>query len=169
MNSSDSYHLLGKFIVTFQQLEDCVKEIIVMLVQAKDEEMAHILMNELDNSARLKTADVLFRRFTSVRVGDFKEDNIGFHELVVWLQKLGERRNEIVHSNYYDWTTEVGESGLLRQNSKLRGSKGEREQSEEELLPEHLWKDLTDLNNAYGKLELYRLKIIEWLSPVETA
>lgn len=71
-----------------------------MLVQAKDEEMAHILMNELDNSARLKTADVLFRRFTSVRVGDFKEENTGFHKLVVWLQKLGERRNEIVHSNY---------------------------------------------------------------------
>ena len=167
MIDSDPYHLLGKFVVTFQHLEDCVKEIITLLVQAKDEEMALILMNELDNSARLKTVDVLFQRFTSVRVGDFKGENTDFHKLVAELLKLGTRRNEIVHSLYYNWTTVDGEEGLLRQNSKLRGSKGEREESEEELLPKDLWKDLGDLNNAYGRLESYRLKIIDWVYSVE--
>ena len=85
------------------------------------------------------------------------------------LLKLGARRNEIVHSNYYNWTNADGESGLLRQNSKLRGGKGEREESEEEILPKDLWKDLGNLNNAYGRLESYRLKIIDWVYPVESA
>jgi len=160
---SDPYHLLGKFVVTFQHLEDCIKEIISLLVQAKDEEMVFILMNELDNSARLKTVDVLFQRFTSIRSDGAKEDNTNFHQLITKLLKLGVRRNEIVHSNYYNWTTANGEIGLLRQNSKLRASKGTREKSEEELLPKDLWKDLGDLNNAYGQLESYRLKIIDWV------
>jgi hypothetical protein len=167
MIDSDPYHLLGKFVVTFQQLEDCVKEVITLLVQAKDEEMTSILMNELDNSARLKAVDVLFQRFTSVRTGNLIAENPGFHKLITELQKLGTRRNEIVHSNYYDWTNEHGEKGLLRQNSKLRGSKGTREELEEELLPKNLWEALTELNNAYGQLESYRLKIIEWLYPFE--
>jgi hypothetical protein len=77
--------------------------------------MVSILMNELDNSARLKTADVLFQIFTSVRVGNFKEENTSFHKLVTDLLKLGVRRNEIVHSLYYNWITEHGESGLIRQ------------------------------------------------------
>jgi len=167
MTHSDSYQLLGKFIVTFQHLEDCIKEIIALLVQARDEEMTRILMNELDNSARLRTVDVLFQRFTSVRTGDFQKKNADFHKLITDLKKLGTRRNEIVHSNYYDWTDTAGASGLLRQNSKLRGSKGEREESEEELLPEHLWKDLGNLNNAYGRLEKFRLEIIDLVYPIE--
>ena len=169
MIASDPYHLLGKFTVTFQHLENCVKEIISLLVQAKDEEMALILMNELDNSARLKTVDVLFQRFTSVRAGDFEEENATFHKLVTDLLKLGARRNDIVHSHYYNWTTADGESGLLRHNSKLRGSKGERAESVEELLPKDLWQDLGDLNNACDRLESYRLKIIDWVYPVESA
>lgn len=167
MNDPDSYHLLGKFVVTFQHLEDCVKEVISLLVQAKDEEMTMILMNELDNSARLRTVDVLFQRFTSVMVGDFKGENADFHKLISELKDLGTRRNDIVHSNYFDWTNADGASGLLRRNSKLRGGKGEREESEEELRPENLWKDLANLNNAYGRLEKYRLKIIEWVYPIE--
>lgn len=167
MHNPDAYHLLGKFIVTFQHLEDCVKEVICLLVQAKDEEITRILMNELDNSARLSTVDVLFQRFTSVRVGDFSTENADFHKLIVDVKDLGTRRNELVHSNYFDWTNIDGALGLLRRNSKLRGRKGEREESEEELLPEDLWKDLGKLNNAYGQLEKYRLKIIEWLHPIE--
>jgi hypothetical protein len=167
MTEPDSYQLLGKFIVTFQHLEDCVKDVISLLVQTKDEEMTRILMNELDNSARLRTVDVLFQRFTSVRTGDFRKENSEFHKLIIDLQKLGSRRNEIVHSNYHDWINAYGAQGLLRRNSKLRGSKGEREEAEEELLPEQLWKDLGDLSNASGRLEQYRLKIIDWVYPVE--
>ncbi|MEY8239709.1 MAG: hypothetical protein RPT25_05140, partial [Cycloclasticus sp.] len=119
MNDSDPYRLLGEFVVTFQHLEDCVTEIIALLVQAKDGEMTRILMNELDNSARLSTVDVLFQRFTSVRTGILEDENANFHKLITELQKLGARRNEIVHSKYYNWTNVAGETGLLRQNSKL--------------------------------------------------
>ncbi len=169
MNDSDPYHLLGNFVVKFQDLEDCVSEIISLLVQAKDNEMTFILMNELDNSTRLRTADVLFQRFTSVRTGILEDENTNFHKLITQLQKLGTRRNEIVHSKYYNWTNVAGEIGLLRQNSKLRGGKGKREDIEEELLPKDLWSDLGNLINAYNQLESFRRKIIDWVCPIEPA
>ena len=164
MTDSDPYHLLGKFVVTFQQLENQVKEIILLLVQTKDDEMISILMHELDNSARLKTVDVLFQRFTSMKNGDFKEDNTDFHQLIEKIKKLGARRNKIVHSLYFDLITENGELGLFRQNSKLStNKKGERKESEEDLLPKDLLRDITDLDKASGRLESYRLKIINWV------
>jgi hypothetical protein len=169
MNNSDPYHLLGKFIYIFQHLEDSINEIIHLLVQAKDQEMSRILVAEMDNSARLKIVDVLFQRFTSVRAGICTKENKEFHKLISSLQKLGTRRNEIVHSKYYNWTNSAGEEGLLRENSRLRASKGVLEKYEEELLPKDLWSDLTKLTNVYSQLEVYRLKVIDWLQPVESA
>jgi hypothetical protein len=87
--------------------------------------------------------------------------------LVSDLQKIATRRNEIIHTIYFHWTTADGEAGLLGQNSKLRGSKGEREQSEVELLPKGLGEELGNLNSTYGRLDSYRLKIIEWVYPRE--
>ena len=36
-----------------------------------------------------------------------------FHELMVELGKLGERRNELVHSKYNRWFNVEGKEGLL--------------------------------------------------------
>lgn len=71
--------------------------------------------------------DVLFARAT-----DFPDlTKNDFHKLIADLQKPGERRNDLVHSNYMQWHTSDGFQGLIRQNSKLRGSKGIREEDEE--------------------------------------
>ena len=104
-----------------------------------------------------------------MRTGILEDENTNFHKLITQLQKLGTRRNEIVHSKYYNWTNVAGEIGLLRQNSKLRGGKGKREDIEEELLPKDLWSDLGNLINAYNQLESFRRKIIDWVCPIEPA
>ena len=78
------------------------------------------------------------------------------------LGKLGERRNELVHSKYMLWVNVAGNAGLLRRNSKLRASKGIREENEEELLPEAFNSDLERLAVALRGLEGFRLKIIGW-------
>jgi len=66
---------------------------------------------------------------------------------------------------YNPWLDVHGEEGLLRTNAKLRGSKGQREEKEEELQPAAFDADLQRLAIAAEALEKFRLQIIDWLYP----
>lgn len=164
MSSPTAYHQLGRFIVTFQHLEDAVNNILVLMADT-DDDVVRILANDLEYSKRLSTADVLFARFVDLRNNTRIEAKMEFHKLMVELGKLGERRNALVHSRYNPWVNIHGKEGLLRTNSKLRGSKGELEETEEELQPEAFNDDLERLALAGGELEKFRLQIIDWLYP----
>ncbi|MEQ1777940.1 MAG: hypothetical protein ABL863_05320 [Nitrosomonas sp.] len=172
-----AFHKLGQFVVYFQHLEHTINELLVLMAGA-DEENVCILINELEYSKRLKTADVLFARFVDLRSNTDPAIKDQFHELINELGKLGERRNELVHSRstperacsfakYYLWFNVDGKEGLLRKNSILRAKMGEREEQEEELQPEAFDKDLNRLNSAAEKLEKFRIQIIDWKFPEE--
>lgn len=164
METPTAYHQLGRFIVTFQHLEDAVNKLLVLMANT-DDEVVRILANDLEYGKRLNTADVLFIRFVDLLNNTQVEAKAEFHKLVVELRELGERRNDLVHSRYNPWLNVNGKEGLLRTNSKLRGSKGEREEKEEELQPEAFNGDLQRLAAAGAELEKFRLKIIDWLYP----
>jgi len=162
MHTPTAYHQLGLFIVNFQHLENAVNDILVRLADT-DDGVVLILVNDLEYSKRLSTADVLFAHFVNLRNNIRMEEKAEFHQLVVELRELGERRNELVHSKYNPWLNVHGKEGLLRVNSKLRGGKGEREEKEEELQPEAFDEDLRRIVAAGSALETFRLKIIDWV------
>jgi len=151
-------------LVGFQHLENAVTELLVLLDDT-DSEAVLILVNELGYSQRLKTADVLFSRFVDLRKNTDPACKTAFHDLMVELGKLGQRRNELVHSRYNDWINIEGKLGLLRTNSRLSAKKGEHLELEEELQPEAFDSDLQRLNSAATELERFRLQVIDWLYP----
>lgn len=157
-----SFHQLGLFVYSFQMVERQVEDIIVLLMNA-DDEMVAIFMSELDFSEKLKTVDVLYSRFIDVRRSLKGADRNAFHKVISQVIKLCERRNEILHSKYDTYQNVEGKLGLLRQNSRLRASKGMRELSEEELLPEALDMDVKNISSCLNELEMYRLKVLDWL------
>ena len=159
-----AYHQLGRFIVGFQHLENAVTELLVLLDDT-DSEAVLILVNELGYSQRLRTADVLFSRFIDLRNNTDPASKAAFHDLMGKLGKLGERRNELVHSRYNDWVNVEGRLGLLRTNSRLRAKTGVRQEQEEELQPEAFDGDLQRLASAATELERFRLQVIDWLYP----
>lgn len=162
MEHPTAYHELGRFIVSFQHAEAVLTELLVLMANA-DDEAVRILVNELEYSQRVNTTDVLFARFVDLLRNPDQAAKAEFHSLMVQLAKLGERRNEFVHSKYALWINLEGASGLLRENSRLRASKGMREEQEEELLPQALSEDFQRLSAALQELERFRLKIIDWL------
>lgn len=164
MQKPSSYQKLGRFIVVFQHTEAALTDLLVLMAKA-DDETIRILVNELEYSQRVKTTDVMFARFVDLSYDQDKSAKTEFHALMVKLLKLGERRNEIVHSRYKPLINVEGNSGLLRENSKLRGSKGTREEEEEELLPEAFSEDFERLRVARQELERFRLKVIDLLYP----
>ena len=164
MKTPTAQHQLGEFIVSFQYVEAAINDILILLAQADDDAVL-ILANELDYSARLKTADVLLARFVDIRDGIQSSAKEEFHKLIIELHKLGKRRNDLVHSKYSTWINVAGDKGLIRENFKLRGSKGLRQKQEEELLPATFHADLERTNKALNSLESFRLKIIDWLYP----
>ena len=165
MNAPTAYHQLGRFIVAFQHLEGAVNDLLELLSDSTDGEVVRILANDLEYGKRLNTTDVLFARFIDLRNNTDQSAKGEFHKLVVELRDLGERRNDLVHSRYNAWLNVHGKEGLLRRNSKLRGSKGEREETEEELQPHAFDADLERLANASARLEAFRLRVINWLYP----
>lgn len=168
MNAPTAYHQLGRFIVIFQHLEDAVNDLLVMMANT-DDGVVRILANDLEYSKRLNTADVLFARFVDLRNNTQEKSKAEFHTLMVELNKLGTRRNELVHSRYNPWLNVEGKEGLLRTSSKLSGSKGEREEKEEELQPETFNNDLQRLAAAGAELEKFYQQINEWLHPTNGA
>jgi hypothetical protein len=162
MTENVHYEQLGRFVVAFQDIEWALTDLLVLMAKA-DDEIIHILVNDLEYSKRVRTADVVFARFVDVRRDPDESIKIQFHELMSNLLKLGERRNELVHSTYARYISDDAVVGLLRQNSKLRSKKGVREVDEEIFGAEHLDQDLQRLKNAQASLEGFRLKIIDWL------
>lgn len=161
-----AHHQIGKFIVAFQHAEETINEILVLLADA-DDEAIRILVNELQFAQRIKSADVLFARVVDLQRKPDLPAKAEFHQLLGDLLKLGERRNDLVHSKYMRWINVAGNEGLFRQNSKLRASRGIREEEEEELLPEAFNADLERLDIALRRLEVFRKKIIGWRYPEE--
>lgn len=108
-----SYHQLGKFIAYFQMAENEINGIMQLLSKNADSEMIKILINDLEYSKRLETADVMFARFVDLYQDNDLTYKADFHKLIVRLKKLGERRNELVHSNYIPWYDVKGFKGLI--------------------------------------------------------
>ena len=164
MSHPTAYHQLGRFIVDFQHLEYALTELLVLLDDS-DSMAVLILANELAYNQKLRTADILFSRFVDLRKNTDASSKAAFHELMGEFGKLGERRNELVHSHYSNWINIEGRVGLLRSNSRLRAKKGELEELEEKLQPEAFDGDLQRLARAATALERFRLQVIDWLYP----
>ena len=165
MDQTTAFHQLGRFVFLFQHVEAALTELLVLMARA-DDEAIRILVNELEFSKRVKTTDVMFARFVDLLRDPDENAKAEFHKLMNDIVKLGERRNELVHSKYVAWINIEGSYGLLRQNSALRASKGLREDGEEELLPEALEADGDKLGVALQALERFRLRVIDWVYPV---
>lgn len=162
MQESATYQQIGRFVVMFQHAEQQLTELLVLMANA-DGEFVRILVNELEYNKRVKTTDVMFSRFVDLLRNPDQSAKQRFHDLMTELLKLGERRNEIVHSKYTLFINIKGLARLRRKSSKLAASKGQRDVLEEDLLPESFSEDLERLSAAQKTLETFRLKIINWL------
>ena len=163
MKENSLYHQLGKFVVLFQSIERAIVELIVLIARA-DDEIIEILINELDYSSRIKTTDVLFARYIDTHDIEPKEKQ-DFHSLMTKCLKLGELRNNLLHSKYAHLVKADKVIALIRENSKLRSKKGIREIEEEDLTTESFDKYFKEITPVLERLEAFRLKIIDWKYP----
>jgi predicted phosphoadenosine phosphosulfate sulfurtransferase len=154
---------LGNFIYRFQFIERQLDELII-LVSNCDDEMIRILISEMDFAKKFKALDVMFARFNDLHSGG-EENKLNFHKLMNKVQKLAKRRNDLVHSHYWSYLNLEQRVGLLRKKSTLVSSTGDREDREEELMPENLVEDIENIDHVSQELENYRLSSIDLLYP----
>jgi len=159
------YNQLGKFVVLFQKLEAGVTDIVLTIVHGNDE-FVRILITQHEFSTLLRTTDVLFSRYVDERTIDDAEKSI-FHKLIVRALKLGELRNQIVHSQYFDLVQGEEPIALVRENFKLSGGKGKRIKDTQDLTEQDFKEYFSLLNGVISELEAFRLKIIDWKYPLE--
>lgn len=155
---------LGHFVLTFQAIEAAMVELTVMVVSG-DPEYTETLTAELEFDSKARALDVIYTRFAQIHGLSDKAPHPEFHALVVRIQKIGKRRNELVHSQYGLLTTVDGEPALARKPTRLHASKGVRERPSEDILSGHLHGDVAEMNSILIDLEGFRLSAIETLHP----
>ena len=161
---STTYHQLGRVIVSFQHVEHALTEIILLLAGG-DEEVVRILVHDLGNAQRVRAASTLFTRFVDLRPNLSPQAKTDFYTLLALLETLGQRRNELVHSRYVNWSPLGGGEGLLRTKARRPAKGPATEESEEGMLVDSFENDLLALAKAQMLLENARLNIIDWLYP----
>lgn len=138
----------------------------VQVVDA-DSEYVSTLTAELEFNSKARALDVIFARYAQIHGLSTISPHPGFHALMVRIQKLATRRNDLVHSFYGLLITVDGDAALARQPTKLKPSEGLREQEGEDILPERLESEIKEMHSILKELETYRLKAIEIRYPVD--
>ena len=159
MNHSALHAQLGQFVLTFQAVEAAMVELTVKLVDA-DPEYVSTLAAELEFNSKARALDVIYTRYAQIHSLSREAPHAEFHKLMSQIQKLATRRNDIVHSFYWLLTTVDGKAALARQPTKLKPSEGLREQEEEDILPEQLEANISEMHSILQELEKYKLQAI---------
>ncbi|MBL8039317.1 MAG: hypothetical protein JNN16_17615 [Nitrospira sp.] len=166
MRSTPIMEELGKFVVDFQAVEAALVDLIIRLTDSDCEYIA-ALTAELEFNSKARALDIIFGRFSQLHGLTNKSPHPEFHKLMVRVQKLATRRNEIVHSFYNFFVNVDGEVGIRRTPTKLKPSEGIRQQQQEDILAEQLQVEVTEIKSLLSDLEFYRLEVIDLLNPIE--
>ncbi|WP_337239568.1 hypothetical protein [Vibrio cholerae] len=160
---NEFYSHLGQFVADFQDIEAEVKDIILHLVNGNDE-FVEILINEHSFLSLLRTVDVLFARYIDERGYGVSEKEC-FHKAIVQCQRLAELRNNLVHSQYKMLVKNNAPVGLVRENSRLSGGKGERTKVSVDLSNQNFFDYFKQIEESLMELGSFRSKIIDWNYP----
>jgi hypothetical protein len=166
MHSAPLLAELGKFVVAFQAVEEALVQLIIRLTESDREYMA-ALTAELEFNGKARALDIIFTRFAQIHGITTESPHPEFHKLIARVQKLATRRNEIVHSFYNFFITVDGQVGIRRTPTKLKPSQGIRRQPQEDILARQLQDEVTEINALLAELEMYRLKAIDLLNPID--
>jgi len=164
MHEKKAYEMIGQFVVTFQHVESYLKDMLALIADA-DEECIRILTSEMEYTRLVKTLDVMYSWIIDKREISDLEDRKNFHELMSQLLKLGELRNEIVHSKHYPilclGVDDQDSSGFYLENSRLRASKGGREAGKKSIFQTDLDCEYKKLAAILDSLEVYKSNILK--------
>jgi hypothetical protein len=164
MSQDALYAQLGHFVLTFQAVEAAMVELTVQVVDS-DLEYIATLTAELEFNSKARALDVIFTRFAQIHRLSDQAPHPEFHQLVGRIQRLAARRNELVHSFYHLLITVDGELARARTPTKLKPSEGQREQPEEDLLPQRLESEINEMKQILRELEAFRLAAINAIYP----
>ena len=138
-----------------------------LTVQVANSDPEHIstLTAELEFNSKARALDVIYTRFAQIYGLTDQAPHPEFHQLVVRIQKLAARRNELVHSYYHLLITVDGGLALARTPTTLKPSEGLRERPEEDILPQRLEGEINEMEQIIAELEMFRLAAIDAIYP----
>lgn len=160
MNHDALHAQLGRFVLKFQAVEAAMVELTIQIVDA-DPEYVATLTTELEFNAKARALDVIYTRYAQIHRLSTEAPHPEFHKLMTRIQKLATRRNNLVHSFYGLLVTVDGQAALARTPTRLKPSEGVRKQDGEDILPEKLQAEISELGSILQELEKHRLQAID--------
>jgi hypothetical protein len=166
MNWTPLFSEIGQFLVAFQSVEATLVELVIKVTESDSEYIA-ALTAELGFNEKARAMDIIITRFARIHGLTEESPHPEFHKLMVRIQKLATRRNDIVHSFYNRFITVEGQGGIRRMPTKLKPSEGIRELPHEDMLAGRLKDEFAEIKSLLSELESYRRKAIDLLNPID--
>ncbi len=165
MEISSIHRELGRFVVLFQTMDNAVNEIIFQISDNKSY-VAEAFLAKTEFSSKMEIADVIFTHYVDITANTDEETKGDFHSLMNACKEIGQARNTIVHSVYYNLEKIDGSMRLIQKNPRLKFKDGSRiSLNDKELSLDDFKQYNKKINDVLEKLEEYRLKLIEWKYP----
>jgi hypothetical protein len=169
MKTSEALHArLGLFVITFQQVEASMVDLIVRIVD-EDPEYVQALTAELEFTAKARAMDVIYTRFAQIHGLTTESPEPTVHKLATRIQKTAVRRNELVHSFYVHLIKVDASIALARMPTRLKPSEGRRMQDEEIIGPELLGKEIAEMLEIDRELRGLCLSVLQAKQPTPEA
>lgn len=168
MSGATLYQQLGRFVVSFQSLENSLIAINTLI--ADQDYAVDILLTEIEYRRLVESTGAIFLYFVNLLAqpeGKIKEEEKeNFNKLMSRCLDIGILRNRLIHSTYAHLVKDGEIVALVREKAKLKLKGGSRrEVTGEDLSVESFDPYFKQILHVLAEVELFRLQIVKWKYP----
>ena len=165
MNTDKIYQRIGEFAVSFQWLENRLREIgWLVLDPARNEWPPKALRNLTNHDLVNKVEELYVGLIDDLDIEDQEERKANFRSLITTCHDIRKYRNNLLHSAYME--LEAGDEviGVLRSNPKpqVDPSSGEALFDQEVLSEEAILDEMRKLAKVAFSLNMHYTQLIHW-------
>jgi hypothetical protein len=165
MNTDKIYQRIGEFVVSFQWLENRLREIGWLILDPNRNEWPPKTLRKLKNELLVNKVESLYvGLIDSLNIEDREERKTEFKSLMATCHDMRKYRNNLLHSAYIELTAGDDVLGIIRSNPKLKvdPNSGELLLDQEILSEEAILNEMGKLAELAVSLNMHYTQLIHW-------
>jgi hypothetical protein len=165
MNTEKIYQRIGEFVVSFQWLENRLREIGWLILDPHRSEWPPKSLRDESNYELVNKIESLYLNLMcSLDIEDCNERKDAFRSIMVGCHAMRKYRNTLLHSAYVELKALDDVVGLLRSDAKLMASPhaGKQQYNQEILSEKAILSEMKKLANLAVSLNIHYTQLIHW-------
>ncbi len=169
-NIDNLYQRIGEFVVSFQWLEDKIRQIGWLINDPTRKEYPPRILREESNHELISKVEQLYSRAMDViNTEDSLEKKRSFSKLMIECNKMRKYRNTLLHSAYIELKAGGEVTSIARFNPKIKSASDGKITFDQEILTEEsIMKQMESLANMCLAANIHYMQLIHWADLLQT-